>query len=348
MTPAGPIRYRKMPGHLRGPFGGSSFWAGPDHFLLVRSNRFAETYKRFYYRDIQAIAVADTPRFYVPALLFLLGLVWLLAIFWISAIASFQTVAAQQGPAGANVFARLPLTTLRFDLLLAGLLVALLWAVVSWVGSCRCRIYTAVSSDEIPSVYRRWVARRFLDAVNPIIAQRQGELPPDWTQAAAAAQAQQPPAPVPAAFFRDTSRSRSFASDALIGSLFLASAVKFVHWPNTRIDNWASVAAAALIAVCSVAVMIHRQRRLVRASMQTLAIITLAVMGVLSYGQTLTTAAYAGYEAGRTKRTVVTQIGYTDIPWMRPGVGAIYAILGAVGIALSMQSGGAAASTRPE
>ena len=37
---------------------GSSVWLGPDHLLLVESLRFREEYKRFYLRDIQAIAVA--------------------------------------------------------------------------------------------------------------------------------------------------------------------------------------------------------------------------------------------------------------------------------------------------
>src|ERR1700684_1248315 len=57
--------YRKLPGSRRGFFQKSSVWAGPDHLLLVRGSRFRDEYKRFYYRDVQAIAVARTPRFHI-------------------------------------------------------------------------------------------------------------------------------------------------------------------------------------------------------------------------------------------------------------------------------------------
>src|ERR1700684_2106413 len=59
--------YRKLPGTRRGFIQKSSVWAGPDHLLLVRGSRFREEYKRFYYRDVQAIAVARAPRFVLPA-----------------------------------------------------------------------------------------------------------------------------------------------------------------------------------------------------------------------------------------------------------------------------------------
>src|SRR5580704_15159324 len=61
MTP----EYRKLPGRRRGFIQKSSVWAGPDHLLLVRGSRFRDEYKRFYYRDVQAIAVARAPRFHI-------------------------------------------------------------------------------------------------------------------------------------------------------------------------------------------------------------------------------------------------------------------------------------------
>ena len=57
--------YRKLPGTRRGFIQKSSVWAGPDHLLLVRGSRFRDEYKRFYYRDVQAMAVARAPRFHV-------------------------------------------------------------------------------------------------------------------------------------------------------------------------------------------------------------------------------------------------------------------------------------------
>src|SRR2546425_13007038 len=40
----------------------SSLWLGKDHLLNIDSNRFSEQYKRFYFRDIQAIATVRNKR----------------------------------------------------------------------------------------------------------------------------------------------------------------------------------------------------------------------------------------------------------------------------------------------
>src|SRR5919108_843136 len=40
----------------------SSLWLGKDHLLNIDSNRFTEEYKRFYFRDIQAITIRKTKR----------------------------------------------------------------------------------------------------------------------------------------------------------------------------------------------------------------------------------------------------------------------------------------------
>src|SRR5437899_10193108 len=40
--------------------GNSSLWLGPDHLLCIDSTGFTENYKRFYFRDIQAVIVRKT------------------------------------------------------------------------------------------------------------------------------------------------------------------------------------------------------------------------------------------------------------------------------------------------
>src|SRR5947208_5263032 len=40
----------------------SSLWLGADHLLCVDSTGYTETYKRFYFRDIQAITICRTAR----------------------------------------------------------------------------------------------------------------------------------------------------------------------------------------------------------------------------------------------------------------------------------------------
>ena len=40
----------------------SSLWLGRDHLLCVDSSGYTETYKRFYFRDIQAVTIVATKR----------------------------------------------------------------------------------------------------------------------------------------------------------------------------------------------------------------------------------------------------------------------------------------------
>src|ERR1700742_3857011 len=40
----------------------TSLWLGPDHLLRIESNGYSESYKRFYFRDIQGFIVQRTTR----------------------------------------------------------------------------------------------------------------------------------------------------------------------------------------------------------------------------------------------------------------------------------------------
>src|SRR5580693_8418278 len=136
---AGGGRYRRLPGRRRGIGSSSSLWLGSDHILLVKSSWFRERYKRFYLRDIQAITVARCPRFYVSWPVLALALIWFLPGLGML-FASSKTQMAWGAGAIVIVFG---------------------WLAVSLATSCRCRLYTAVSHDDLPSLYRIWTARRF-------------------------------------------------------------------------------------------------------------------------------------------------------------------------------------------
>src|SRR5580692_5234709 len=142
-------KYRRLPGHRHGLISGSSLWMGSDHILLVKSAWFREEYKRFYLRDIQAILVAPCARFFISLPVVFMALAGLFAI----------------------TFLRSPATA-RWGVGLA--VVGAAWVAVSAGWSCRCRLYTAVSKDDLPSLYRTWTARRFLRQVQPRIHEVQG------------------------------------------------------------------------------------------------------------------------------------------------------------------------------
>jgi hypothetical protein len=151
------MSYRRLPGNSpRLSFHRSSLWQGEDHLLLVKKRGYAEEYKRFYYRDIQAIIFTRTNReilnsailaiFAVfPILLFLAGLVrhWSKAalISW-GAIAGFLflllVVNRLQGP------------------------------------TCRAEIQTAVQIEMVTSLARVSAARKTMALILPVIEAAQG------------------------------------------------------------------------------------------------------------------------------------------------------------------------------
>jgi len=52
-------QYRRLPGKRSGLLRRNTLWLGPDHLLRVNSTRFTERYRRFYFRDIQAICLQN-------------------------------------------------------------------------------------------------------------------------------------------------------------------------------------------------------------------------------------------------------------------------------------------------
>ncbi len=154
-------KYRRLPGRRRGVISGASLWMGSDHILMVKTAWFREEYKRFYLRDIQAIVVAPGPRFYLSIPMLVFALVWLFSGLF---MAFWPTSVAIGWIAGATA-------------MLAA------WLGISMAAGCRCRLYTAVSKDDLPSIFRTWTARRFLRRLQPLIAQVQGTVDAGWAEA---------------------------------------------------------------------------------------------------------------------------------------------------------------------
>ena len=133
--------YKKLSGSGR-RFDGARFiggvskrtrlYLGPDHLLAVETAGFTEDYKRFYYRDIQALIVKETPRRSVWGLV--LGILTVLELVGAVAI----------GAAAAYVvFGSLVFITLT------------LFVVNQVMGpTCDTFLKTAVQVEPLPSLYR--------------------------------------------------------------------------------------------------------------------------------------------------------------------------------------------------
>ncbi|HEV2444993.1 MAG TPA: hypothetical protein VGS58_03690 [Candidatus Sulfopaludibacter sp.] len=256
-------RYRRLPGRLRGFIRGSSVWLGDDHLLLVKSTRFREEYKRFYLREVQAIAVARAPRYHISSRAAAIGAGWLLAALGLP-----------------------ELTMYRWAL---SVVLAAAWLYFSAACSCRCRIYTAVSADELPSVYRTWTARRFLAAVEPRIAQVQGVAEGPWAEAAEtrtigpALAAGTAPAP-PNTESTIAPRSHTLTSDVLIAALFAGSLFEILSLkaPPSLVRPWA-ITFVVLKGGLAVGVFVQHYKGKLQRGMQGVAMATLLAIGVMYY-----------------------------------------------------------------
>jgi hypothetical protein len=130
----------------------SSLWLGEDHLLCIDSTHFAESYKRFQFRDIQAITIRKTRKreFWN----FFLSLIMLLSIgillntssgisWWVATI-----------------------TILGVPLMFNNILGP----------TCTAYLRTAVQLEELPSLNRIGRADKVLGRIRPLIAAAQGEL----------------------------------------------------------------------------------------------------------------------------------------------------------------------------
>jgi hypothetical protein len=157
----------------------TTLWLGKDHLLCVDRIGFNETYKRFYFHDIQAILLRKTKR----------GTAWsvTLGVLAVSFLALGLAVSNRYYATAVLCF-------------LSGILACVLLG-NSWVGpTCVAHLKTAVQTEQLFSWNRLRVARKCLAILRPLIEQAQGTIQPDELKARIQNRIpHQPPAPPPPA-----------------------------------------------------------------------------------------------------------------------------------------------------
>ena len=140
----------------------TSLWLGPDHLLCVDSTGFTESYKRFYFRDIQVITVQATNRRAVWN--------WILGL-----LAALCLIAGDLG----SLFRNDPSPQVFvFGILFFVFAVPLVLNNV-FGRTCLCQLRTAVQTEDLASLSRIRKTRKVLDKIRPLIAAAQGELTPE-------------------------------------------------------------------------------------------------------------------------------------------------------------------------
>lgn len=154
--------YQKLPGASLNLFSAPSLWQGVDHLLSVEAVLFQERYKRFYYKDIQAVVMSRTKR----------HLVWS-SIWGGLALAFALIVIFSSGTAYVSS---------GFLALFAALLI-----VNFMMGpACRVHIQTAVQIQHLRSLKRMPSANKAMNRIKLLVEAAQGKLDRDAMAATAA------------------------------------------------------------------------------------------------------------------------------------------------------------------
>lgn len=144
--------YHRLPGRSRQFLNASTLWEGPDHLLQVQSHVVAESYRRFFFRDIHAVVICETKN----------GRVMTIVL----------------GVLGGLLCLPMPFVPLAATIVL-GIVAALFFLLA--VGNffrgptCVCSLRTAVQTQELPSLNRLKTARKVLASLQPKIIAAQSE-----------------------------------------------------------------------------------------------------------------------------------------------------------------------------
>lgn len=158
-----PTQYQRLPGRGAGLVSFHRLYLGPDHLLLVTSTGYSETYRRFYFRDIQAIVLQKTAAWAV----------------WNGVLGSLSALCALL--VTVYLIGRAPemMVPLVLGLVLAPFsVVPLVWNLLLGP-TCVCLLGTAVQTTKMPTLGRLRTARRVVARIKPLIEAVQGPLPPD-------------------------------------------------------------------------------------------------------------------------------------------------------------------------
>jgi len=130
-------------------------WMARDHLLLVSRTGYTENYKRFYFRDIQAILIRKTAAAFAGNIV--LTILALAFILW--AVEVSEAIAR-----GALSF-------------LGGLFISLLLLSLWRGATCVTHIKTAVQTEQLAAWNRMRAARKGMAMIRPRLLEAQGEFP---------------------------------------------------------------------------------------------------------------------------------------------------------------------------
>ena len=215
-------------------------WLGLDHLLAVDCTISSEEYRRFYFRDIEAVIIRRTAARQVWN--------WVLIALILLTAGPFVLAWRSEGSGG---------------LLITAMIIAAFWGIFLLVNSlrgatCKTHIRTAVQIEELPSLGRLPVARKVLARLQPLIVAAQGAATSEelaaapWMAGGAAGAA--PGSPY---YGKPLRAEKGYVHGGLFALLIVEAVLSAVAWIffNNPLSVFSMVAMLAGCIVCIIAFM---------------------------------------------------------------------------------------------
>lgn len=164
--------YKRLPGKKANTISFHTLWAGEDHLLHIHSQRVRENYKRYYYKDIQAVYIRKNAKMLIENCILGFFLTCSLLLAWFDVVPIFHYIMS------------VPLGLAFLYNLFRG-------------PTCHCHIQTLVQKEQLPSLYRIRTARKAMDILQPLIIESQGELTEAMLKTAGESEGSSEPVPAP-------------------------------------------------------------------------------------------------------------------------------------------------------
>jgi hypothetical protein len=145
-----------------------ALWLGSDHLLCVETTGYTETYKRFYFRDIQAVTIRRNQQRMMGNII--------LGVFIIVLAALAIAIVRLSNGNGAGAVGGIFLAFTAGPILLVLLINTLMGPTTV------CQLRTAVQTEDLTPLNRLRRARKVLDRLHPLIAEAQGRISPEEVQ----------------------------------------------------------------------------------------------------------------------------------------------------------------------
>jgi hypothetical protein len=150
------MSYHRLSGKKRGFYSQRSLWLGADHLLAVDSTGYSENYRRFYFKDIQAVITRKSAR----------GKIWNVIWAVLTGLTALLVVILIKKPYTLPPFVFGGALCVAF---LAALLINVLRG-----PTCICHIRMPFAVHELPSLRRFKHVRKMLDELRPLVQRYQG------------------------------------------------------------------------------------------------------------------------------------------------------------------------------